>query len=287
VEQSVDIDADFLVTALAPTDMLLQRLGRLWRHERARPRGAAAEFIVHLPAPLAALDLRQVEGSEIRAALGPSGHVYAPYILLRSLQIWQNRTEITLPLDIRPLLEDTYREREDEPPGWRALREEMEKSKDRLRQLALNNTNVWCQPALSDEEGVQTRINSCPAVPLLLAAQVEPPVKGRTCATLLNGEPIEADEHNWSFLVATAIHWNLVRVPRYAVENALHKAPGWLRLHVAGEGALGLVCGGDIFWPSQDEPSGLGWDPDEGVTIPLKAKPTRHRNHEEDYESFD
>ena len=36
-EQSVDIDADLLITDLAPTDMLLQRLGRLWRHDRPDP----------------------------------------------------------------------------------------------------------------------------------------------------------------------------------------------------------------------------------------------------------
>ncbi len=287
VEQSVDIDADFLITDLAPTDMLLQRLGRLWRHDRPRPRGAAAEFIVHLPAPLAVLDVNQADAAELKAALGPSAYVYAPYVLLRSLEIWRDRTHITLPSDIRPLLEATYAEGQDEPPGWRALREEMEHSKNRLRQLALNNTNVWNQPALSDEEGVQTRINSRPSVPLLLASQVELSVKGRTRATLLNGDTIDADDREWSFPAAKAIHWNLVRVPRYAVAPALRATPAWLRLHVAGECALGLVRDGDIFWPGQGEPSGLKWHPDEGVTIPLKPKPTYQRNQEADYESFE
>lgn len=178
VEQSVDIDADFLVTDLAPADMLLQRLGRLWRHERARPDGASGEFTIYLPAALAALDLQQADAAALKAALGPSARVYAPDVLLRSLEIWRGRTGITLPTEIRALLESTYREGEDDPPGWRDLRNEREQSKIRLRQLALNSTNVWNQPALSDEEGVQTRINSRPAVPLLLASEIEATVQG-------------------------------------------------------------------------------------------------------------
>jgi CRISPR-associated endonuclease/helicase Cas3 len=72
LEQSLDIDADFLVTRIAPTDMVLQRLGRLWRHsETVRPPGARQEAWLLAPNPVAI-----EENPEL--AFGATAKVYDP-----------------------------------------------------------------------------------------------------------------------------------------------------------------------------------------------------------------
>ena len=48
LEQSLDIDADCLITDLAPADVLLQRLGRLHRHSRKRPDSFASPTVIVL-----------------------------------------------------------------------------------------------------------------------------------------------------------------------------------------------------------------------------------------------
>ncbi len=45
VQQALDLDADWMITDLAPVDVLLQRLGRLHRHDRPRPFGYTAPSV--------------------------------------------------------------------------------------------------------------------------------------------------------------------------------------------------------------------------------------------------
>lgn len=120
VEQSLDLDADFLITRFCPTDMLLQRLGRLWRHGGQVRRPASARHAVCLLHP----SLEEATVSP-RQAFGASGHVYAPYVLFRSLEQWHDKVSLQLPGEIRPLLEATYVGREEKEPAvagaWRDL----------------------------------------------------------------------------------------------------------------------------------------------------------------------
>lgn len=117
LEQSLDIDADFLVSRFAPTDMLLQRIGRLWRHkDTPRPSGARCEAWLLAPALGEAIEAPH-------SAFGATAYVYSPYVLCRALEVWQSRSSITLPDDIRPLIEATYIERVEEDAMARWLHE--------------------------------------------------------------------------------------------------------------------------------------------------------------------
>ena len=77
LEQSLDIDADLLFTDLCPVDVLLQRIGRLHRHDRDdRPAGYGTPSCIVLTPDSEDLSPLLQRGGPNRTGLGPHGYVY-------------------------------------------------------------------------------------------------------------------------------------------------------------------------------------------------------------------
>ena len=106
VEQSLDIDFDFLISDLAPVDLLLQRAGRLHRHERQRPPA-------HQQARLTVAGLLPERLPELKQTAW--GVIYDPYILCRTWAFASRECEWRLPQDIDRLVQTVYGN--DELPG--------------------------------------------------------------------------------------------------------------------------------------------------------------------------
>jgi len=121
IEQSLDVDFDLMVSQPAPIDLLLQRMGRLHRHEHKRPAGLE-ERVLYVTVPP---KLR-----EVREDFGDSRFVYYPDILYKSLRpMWQEgawrERPVSIPEDLAELVKTVYDEPidQEELAAWEEERE--------------------------------------------------------------------------------------------------------------------------------------------------------------------
>ncbi|MDZ4141199.1 MAG: CRISPR-associated helicase Cas3' [Methylotenera sp.] len=227
LEQSLDIDADFLITRIAPTDMLLQRLGRLWRHTKTvRPESAKREAWILSPELVAA-----IESPEL--AFGTTAKVYAPYVLCRSLAVWKSIANIGLPSQIRELIEATYAEQDESEQMAKYLHqvEAMRTKLERLALLGLSKAGTT-QP----EEKAQTRHSEIESTEVLLirAYQYDTDKQG-TWVTLLNGTQLFVPANGRSLSrqrqreITATLMQNTLKVADYLAPDAvLKKQIDWL-----------------------------------------------------------
>ena len=170
LEQSLDIDADYLITDLCPIDVLLQRIGRLHRHANPRPDGfAQPQTLVLTPADGLESLLRRGENG--LGNYGRDGSLSGIYVdvpaLAATLEQVRQHPEWRIPAMNRQLVEAaTHPEAldalaQERGPGWQEYRQHTTGKELAERGLAghviLDRTKPFFQ-RYPDEEKIKTRI---------------------------------------------------------------------------------------------------------------------------------
>jgi CRISPR-associated endonuclease/helicase Cas3 len=146
IEQSLDIDFDFMITDICPADLLLQRIGRLHRHDRIRPK------LLQNP------ECAVLTDSE---AFTKAGYIYADFLLKKTDAVLGD--SIVIPRDIPVLVNAVYSDGEDffeEREVWRKKIEEKKNNADNFmlgeinesRNSARNNLKGWMNFTQSDSD---------------------------------------------------------------------------------------------------------------------------------------
>ena len=126
VEQSLDLDFDVMVSDLAPVDLLLQRSGRLQRHDRGpRPRFTPPEFAIVAP---------EERDGRMPHLLASDRAVYDEHVLLRSWLALRDRESIAIPTDVEALIEDAYDDRDAPPELSKKMRNHWERTRTKSRE---------------------------------------------------------------------------------------------------------------------------------------------------------
>jgi CRISPR-associated endonuclease/helicase Cas3 len=112
------------------------------------------------------------------ATFGPSGMVYAPYVLARTMEVLQGVGEIALPGDIRGLLEAVYAERKELRGDLSALLSVWQKKVDRLSHRADLAAAQLGQSMADSDDRLWTRYSEQEDVGVLLVRSMEKTKKG-------------------------------------------------------------------------------------------------------------
>lgn len=119
-EQSLDVDFDLLVTDLCPVDLLLQRMGRLHRHQRGERQHERPERLRRARCLVTGVDWT----ADVPAPVRGSVAVYGAHMLLRSAAALLPHFEeghsrpVRLPEDISPLVQTAYTDGPAGPESW-------------------------------------------------------------------------------------------------------------------------------------------------------------------------
>jgi len=173
LEQSLDIDFDIMLTDLCPMDLLLQRIGRLHRHERLRP-----EKLRQAQCLVMGFDCDDFEVG--------SKNIYGEYLLMRTQELLPE--QLTLPQDIPDLVQDVYDATvplasspsgyQDAKMKWERLIRNKETRAEAFRicppWLGSNlSISGWLEKDISDHHGEAAVRDSDESIEVLLIQEIE------------------------------------------------------------------------------------------------------------------
>ena len=211
VEQSVDIDADYMISELAPIDMMLQRTGRLWRHKRDnRPEKTP---ILSLALNDTLNNIENFTSEQFKEAIGQgSCYVYSPYVLYRTWKILRDRQTLTIPKQIRELIEGVYSDINESPGTAQSeMKEQLIEDNKRMRLLAQSaEARVTSLPVMGDPS---TRFGSKPSVNLLVIKSIDRGLtNNRMKLNFLDGTSIIVRKDKRDFATIKKLYDNIVPV---------------------------------------------------------------------------
>ena len=138
LEQSLDIDFDYLVSDLCPIDLLLQRMGRLHRHKRIRPHKLTEPVCAVLYA-----DGEFEKGAE---------RIYGTWLLRQTRE--QLPTQIRLPEDISELVNRVYAAPDIPTPEWEQFETKAELKGSKAKNWILAKPQASKKEALNSIKGM-------------------------------------------------------------------------------------------------------------------------------------
>ena len=200
VEQKIPLAVDALISELAPTDILLQRMTHLYRFPRKNPLFCLLEETEDIRT------LRRLQAREIRQVLGSKTLVYHPYALLRALEQWTAISRVALPSDIRVLMADVYADRSG-PEAWNTLADEHWLAEKAARMLANRKSDIW-NPAVQYSRYLDTYNSERTDYSFVMCTE-----ESETSLTLLeNDAKIVFQNGKASPETARILHRNAVRI---------------------------------------------------------------------------
>lgn len=151
VEQSLDLDFDVMLTDLAPIDLVLQRAGRLHRHDKNNGHRGSHEQ--------AALYVCGLSSRSIEDDWGGTywEKIYRPDVLIETWATLRDRTRIDLSIDLDPLVQAVYDRIEPDQ------QDQIDQRDAAFAELGNPDTLEWRQPPKRQED----RDENDPQGPLL------------------------------------------------------------------------------------------------------------------------